>query len=303
MRLGWPQILLLSTALHAVALLGFFTLTLPSASSSANPATPETIPSLSIELRSTTHFSHASSSTVVTTRTQSKTGLPVLKDGKTPTPAPVQPDSFALKSTNSGHVRLMEDPVLDPSPAPRVNSRNGVVFVLDISGSMYEPYAGSTRLALARQLLRDQIEHLADGAPFAITVYGETARRSGPLVPANAATRAAAVAYLNQEFDCGGGTNLPAGLDLAEELRPGALVLVTDGDLNMPSGELLPQVNRILPKPGASLAIFAVAPRANTPDRDLLQEIAEQEGGTCQTAATPENFAALVPKKDETDTP
>ena len=48
-----------------------------------------------------------------------------------------------------------------------------MVFILDISGSMYEPYAGSTRLAYARQTLSRRIRALKDGTPFAITLYAD----------------------------------------------------------------------------------------------------------------------------------
>ena len=58
----------------------------------------------------------------------------------------------------------------------------GVVFLLDISGSMYEAYAGATRLALARKFLDRQIDALPNGTPFAIALYGESTLHNGRLV-------------------------------------------------------------------------------------------------------------------------
>jgi hypothetical protein len=170
------------------------------------------------------------------------------------------------------------DMVLAGGGGPHLNG--GVVFILDISGSMYESYAGSTRLALARKFLDRQIAALPDGTPFAITLYGETTRRSGPLVPANPTTRAAARHYLGEDVDCGGGTNLPAGLDSAEELRPAGLIVVTDGDLNIAEGKLMSEARRILGQPGPQLSVFAIAPRRGTGDAELLQDLVRQQMGT-----------------------
>ena len=177
------------------------------------------------------------------------------------------------------------DTVLAGGGGPHLNG--GVVFILDISGSMYEAYAGATRLALARKFLNRQISALPDGTPFAITLYGETTRRSGPLVPANKVTRAAAQHYLGEDFDCGGGTNLAAGLDTAEGLHPAGLVLVTDGDLNVASGKLMTEARRILGRPGPQLSIFAIAPRHGTDDAELLQNLVRQQAGTYEAMDVP----------------
>jgi len=185
------------------------------------------------------------------------------------------------------------DTVLAGGGGPHLNG--GVVFILDISGSMYEAYGGATRLALARKWLRGQIAALPDGTPFAITLYGETTRSSGPLVSANPRTRQAAAHYLGEDYDLGGGTNLPAGLDTAEGLRPAGVVIVTDGDLNIAESKLLSEARRILGQPGPQLSIFAIAPRRGTGDAELLQDLARQQIGTYQ--------AMDVPRALQTDTP
>jgi hypothetical protein len=191
-------------------------------------------------------------------------------------------------------------PLPRPAPAPTppadpntvlagggAHLNGGVVFILDISGSMYESYAGVTRLALARKFLDRQIAALPDGTPFAIALYGETTRRSGPLVPASKATRDAAQYYLSEDFDCGGGTNLPAGLDTAQELHPAGLVVVTDGDLNTTNDKLMSEARRILGQTGPQLSVFAIAPRRNTSDAELLQNLVHQQVGTYQALDVP----------------
>jgi hypothetical protein len=178
------------------------------------------------------------------------------------------------------------DMVMSGAGGPHL-SGGGVVFVLDISGSMYEAYAGATRLALARKFLDRQIAALPDGMPFAITLYGETTHRSGPLVRASNATRDAAQRFLGEDFDCGGGTDLPAGLATAEDLHPAGVVIVTDGDLNIADDKLMSEARRILGHPGPQLAVVAIAPRRGTDAQELLRDLAHQQIGTYQAFDVP----------------
>jgi len=193
------------------------------------------------------------------------------------------PPALALEANPNAHVRaLPPEGVLSPSPAPHLNGADGVVFILDLSGSMYEPYAGSTRLAFARQTLGSRIRALKDGTPFAVILYAQRARASGPLVAANDATREAAVRFIMRDVDCGGGTNLPAGLISAQQLHPGALVLVSDGDLNISAINLSTRARAILgpARHCPALTIVGIAPRSNAGDDRLLQGLADQQDGT-----------------------
>lgn len=209
------------------------------------------------------------------------------------------PAALALKDQSLAHLRSAD--LLNPGSPPKVNSGDGIVFILDVSGSMYEPFSGATRLAFSRQVLAQRIHALRDGVPFALVVYGESAQRSGPLVPANDGTREAAVRFLGREYDLGGGTNLPSGLSLAAELNMGFIVLVTDGDLNEKDDELLPQVRRILGPAGESpaLTIIGIAPRSGTDDNYILREIADQQGGTYTIAKLPGAPDLLTTTKPE----
>jgi hypothetical protein len=184
------------------------------------------------------------------------------------------------------------DAVLAPVPAPRLDGTRGVVFVLDVSGSMYEPYGGATRLAFARQEMNQRVRALPDGTPFAVVLYAKTAYASGPLVEANAATREAAVRFIMRDVNCNGGTNLPAGLAAARALNTGALVLATDGDLNISCTELMLQTQKILGEAGTcpSMLILGIAPRTDTTAEHLLQDLAGLEGGS-YTFEEPEQTA------------
>jgi hypothetical protein len=210
-------------------------------------------------------------------------------------PATIEP-ALALETNPNAHIRaLAPDSALAPGPAPQLNSAAGVVFILDISGSMYEPYAGTTRLALARQCLSRQIGGLKEGTPFAITLYALRACNSGPLVAASDATREAAVRFIHHDIDCGGGTNLPAGLASAQLLHPGALVLVTDGDLNSPAYTLTAKTRELLGPEGQSPAftVIGIAPRSGPRAGLLLESLADHQGGTYR-AEPSESGAAIV---------
>jgi hypothetical protein len=199
---------------------------------------------------------------------------------------PVMPPTSAVakvEANPNAHLPpAAPDSVLAPVPAPRLDGTKGVVFILDVSGSMYEPFSGATRLAFARRELAERVRALPDGTPFAVVLYARTAHSSGPLVAASAATREAAVRFIMRDVNCNGGTNLPAGLIAARALNTGALVLASDGDLNMAGTDLMLQAREILGEPGAgpSLLVLGIAPRSGTSDEHLLQDLADLMGGT-----------------------
>jgi hypothetical protein len=218
-----------------------------------------------------------------------ESGLPVLpKVAPTPEPNP-----------NADLPVVPSEAVLAPVPPPNLDGATGVVFVLDISGSMYEPYAGSTRLTYARQALGRRIRALPDGTPFAIVLYAQRACASGPLVAAGNATREAAVRFIMRDVDCGGGTNLPAGLSAAQALQTGAIVLATDGDLNTSLVNLKARTRAIFGATGhgAAITIMGVGPRADTAADLLLQGLADQRGGSYQVERTAEETALLNTNK------
>jgi hypothetical protein len=197
--------------------------------------------------------------------------------------------AVAFLPHSSTHIQLRSP--LAPATAPRVDHHAGTVFVLDVSGSMYEGYAGANRLAYARRALSDAVHALRPGTPFALVVYAERACISGPLVPANAETVAAADAYLQQEYDFGGGTDLPAGLALAESLRPGRIVVATDGDLNAHPRDLLAAERDLVidvERP-PTLDFLAIAPRTAVHDDSILHQLADEANGSYQLYSAPGN--------------
>ena len=263
---------LTSLSLHVIALL-FWMLTAqrPGAGSGNEPAPPGTVVILSKEIALEDQASK-------------------IQPHESP-PQPLNP-AVAVKSapppplpTPQQSVSSSAQQILAGGGGP--NANGGVVFLLDISGSMYEAYAGATRLALARKFIARQIEALPPGTPFAIALYGETTLHNGPLIAANPATRNAAEQYLISDFDCGGGTNLSAGLETAERLHPASIVLVTDGDLNVANDKLMKDARRILGPTSPQLSVFGIAPRPNTGDEELLENLVHQQMGRYQSMDVP----------------
>jgi len=281
-RFGFPTMILASAGLHlaVVGALGI-SWSVERAAHSVATETPDTTPVLvwtqSQEVRTPTRLARASAPPLpIQAAPLIASTLPVARP-ETDVPA----NTIAPHAAASPHVRPMSfDTDLAPSPAPHVDSRQGVVFILDVSGSMFESYAGTNRLAVAQQVLARSIEALPDGTPFAIVCYGERAQVSGPLVAASRRTRAAALNYLAQEFDLGGGTNLPSGLDAAETLHPGRLVIATDGDLNAAPWRILAAGRQLLEQePRPAVTIWAISPRPKTGDGAILRSLASQQLG------------------------
>jgi hypothetical protein len=264
---------LTSLSLHVIALL-FWMLTAQRPAGAGNgtePAPPGPVVILSKEIALEDEPSHAPPHE---TPPQPQTPAVAARSAPPP-PLPTPPQSMSSSAQQ----------ILAGGGGPHLNG--GVVFLLDISGSMYEAYAGATRLALARKFIARQIDALPNGTPFAIALYGETTLHNGPLVAADPAARLAAEQYLANDFDCGGGTNLSAGLETAERLHPASIILVTDGDLNVANDKLMKDARRILGQPGPQLSVFGIAPRPNTGDEELLENLVRQQMGRYQSMDVP----------------
>jgi len=288
-RVSLPLMLTVSLALHGgvatgMALRHFHSLTPTAQVAPFTPATTlilltsESTPDLHQPAASTATMAHS----VAASRATPFPSPPPPTAKSISTPTTIPPASLALEANPNAHIRSVPSAsVLSPNPAPHLNGHDGVVFILDISGSMYEPFAGSTRLAFAREVLSRQIRELKDGTPFAITVYAQTARNSGPLVAASNATREAAIRFIREDFDCGGGTDLPTGLASAMKLGMGNLVLVSDGDLNTTLATLIDKARSILnpANHGPALTVVGISPRPDSDAVSLLHSLADQTGG------------------------
>jgi hypothetical protein len=127
-----------------------------------------------------------------------------------------------------------------------------VVFVIDISGSMLEPAAGSdrnrTKIDVAKYELERAILGLPDDAQFNVISYSDRASqwRKG-LVKANRKERRAAVKYV-REMKPEGPTNIFDALEMAFALEADTIFFLSDGMPNRgavtDSGQILSEVKR-----------------------------------------------------------
>lgn len=290
-RFGLPQMVIASLALHlgvgaGIALSYFHT----KATSTGDANSDSTVNMIMLGSVETPNLSPTRASTP-----QASSALAGARPAPTPLPPqpppapvkkalpPVAPTAFlALEANPNAHLRnLPPEEILSPRAAPHLDGAAATVFVLDVSGSMYEPYAGATRLAYARAAVARRINALPNGTPFAVVMYAERSRPSGPLIAASDLTREAAIRFIMQDVDCGGGTNLPDGLGWAVQLHTGKIVVVSDGDLNTTLHNLLAQTDPLLgPKgTGPALSVVGIAPRAETGDMAMLQTLADRQGG------------------------
>ena len=115
------------------------------------------------------------------------------------------------------------------------SARAAQVIMVDCSGSMDYP---SAKMEAARQATKAAISAIREGVPFAVVAGTHVARMVFPtteyLVPADAASRAAAKAAVNR-LTAGGGTAISQWLSLTDRLFTGHenairhAILLTDG--------------------------------------------------------------------------
>ena len=215
MRASLPLTLIASLALH-LCVAGGFVLSSGHRFTSAT-ASPEAANSVTMNLQSGSFPARPA-------KIEIAQGQPVLKGqppaapppttakvqkATAPTQPPPAPAAIAEVNPNARVKALPPEAALSPTQPPRLDGSKGVVFVIDVSGSMYESYAGSNRLGFAREVLKRRISALPDGTPFAIVLYAQRASASGPLVAAGPETRDAAVRFIMRDVDCGGGNQSP----------------------------------------------------------------------------------------------
>ena len=114
--------------------------------------------------------------------------------------------------------------------------RGGVVFILDISGSMDQMFdENTTFFQHFSQALMETVDNLKDDTDFNIVLFSSDARawNEDKLVPAEGEYIEEAISYLDASRP-GGATNLFAALELAFEFHETQTIfLLTDGDPTM----------------------------------------------------------------------
>ncbi len=126
----------------------------------------------------------------------------------------------------------VEAPAASASGTPR--QATDLIVVLDHSGSM----AADNRLPFAKQALRALLEQLTVEDRFGLVVFDSNAAIASGLVPVDADSRSR-LHQLVDSIQPGSGTNMSAGLLLADKLQRGSdgsrqhkILLLSDGEAN-----------------------------------------------------------------------
>jgi hypothetical protein len=149
---------------------------------------------------------------------------------------------------------------------------------------MYEDDGFSSRDMQARTVLTDLITALPSDERFTIVFYAETSQIAFPFELATEAAKKSSIHYVAMQAECGGGTNLPIGLQTAFSLHPSEIVLITDGDLNMDFREI---VSKSPPFDGdkTAIKIIGIDPREGSNAMDLLKSLADHYDGSFSPVA------------------
>lgn len=159
-----------------------------------------------------------------------------------------------------------------------------LVFLLDVSGSMWEDLGSTNRMQQARSELIRLVRRLDSAVTFNVIVYSREARpfHARP-IPATPEAKRLAVQFLGNKHRTGGETNLASALDSALGMRPDTIVLLTDGEFNVDEEILLQEAAalRARHQPAAVLNVLAFSPRVTDGAGPMLRRLSEASGGRC----------------------
>jgi Ca-activated chloride channel family protein len=187
--------------------------------------------------------------------------------------------------------RLTVTTELDQSTAP---SRKNLLIVLDLSGSMNLPLGKSTRIATARQVLRDVLTRIPDDFNVGLRLYGhrfgsrqkETCTDSELVVPVRRLDRDLISKTVERLRPRGETPLVYAALQAATDLKSaggGSVVLITDGEESC-GGDFAAATNS-LKQSGLDLRLSIVGfTLANQKARQELGAMATATGGTYYSA-------------------
>lgn len=158
-----------------------------------------------------------------------------------------------------------------------------VVYLLDISGSMWRRIDARTRYEVAREEVRRSIRSLPEHVEFNIIVFADRAEGMAPEpITANAQGKQQAEDFLSRIPTMSGLTDLVAGFNLAFTMHPDSVFLLTDGVANLPDWKILEQVRHLQKQQETATRLYAVgmAPMQNNEGDQLLRKLTRAHGGS-----------------------
>lgn len=157
-----------------------------------------------------------------------------------------------------------------------------IVFIIDVSGSMYEKTGTSTRMARVFHELEQTVWSLGPDQKFDIVLFATTAvpLASSP-INATEENKQRASDWLNSDVDCGGTTNMGEGLALALAMKPEMILLLTDGEADSSPESIKSQVDLLRKKfcPAARICSVGFYLEANSVPEQLLRDLSGSTDG------------------------
>jgi Mg-chelatase subunit ChlD len=196
---------------------------------------------------------------------------------------------LAARERRTGRLTVTTE--LDQGTAP---SRKNLLIVLDLSGSMNLPLGKSTRIATARQVLRDVLTRIPDDFNVGLRLYGhrfgsrqkETCTDSELVVPVRRLDRDLISKTVERLRPRGETPLVYSALQAATDLKAaggGSVVLITDGEESC--GGDFASATRTLQQSGLDLRLSIVGfTLANQKARQELGAMATATGGSYYSA-------------------
>jgi hypothetical protein len=157
-----------------------------------------------------------------------------------------------------------------------------IVFIIDVSGSMYEKTGTTTRMARVFHELEQTIWSLAPDQKFNIVLFATTVVPLAP-APVNATeeNKRLSVEFLDSDVDCGGTTNMGRGLAMALSMKPDMIMLLTDGEADNGPESIKSQVDLLRRKfcPAVRICSVGFYLEGGSVPEQLLQDLSGSANG------------------------
>ena len=148
---------------------------------------------------------------------------------------------LTIDSVRRGHLSVVADLASDARPALPEKTRQNLLVILDLSGSMNLALGKSTRIGTARQVLKDLLAHVPDDTNVGLRVYGDrygskekqTCTDSHLAAPVQKLDRAALTKLIDAAKPRGETPLVYSVMQAIGDLKTaggGSIVLITDGE-------------------------------------------------------------------------
>lgn len=161
-----------------------------------------------------------------------------------------------------------------------------VVFLIDISGTMWNEIDGKWCFKIAQAEVEKSISVMPTEMEFNVIYYSDSVSVLSPqLLAANAENKERARRFLNSVPSMNGATDFMKGLKAAFEQKPEAIFLFTDGEMDLPKWKLPSQLDRLRESYHTKTVLFGIGffYQKNQESLDLLQRLCFVSGGDYKT--------------------